>query len=123
MKSQATRSRDQNRKIARKLLAEKLEVLEKGVGSRKMMKEEVKSKKKRSKEKKARRKYRKLAEEKTGAVGTGAADEDGDDGGEDVDNNQDDEGDSREPAVLQADSRAQAETLPTTLGSVKKNED
>jgi protein subunit release factor B len=86
MKSQATRSRDQNRKIVRRLLAEKLEVIEKGVNSRKQMKEDAKSKKKRSKDKKARRKYRKLAEEKAGGVGACAvADEAEDDDGEEVD--------------------------------------
>ncbi|MCJ1472800.1 hypothetical protein MMC13_001449 [Lambiella insularis] len=62
VKSQATRSRSQNRKIARTLLAERLEVMEKGEESRVMVKGEGKRKKKASSGKKARRKYRALSE-------------------------------------------------------------
>ncbi|MCJ1393030.1 hypothetical protein MMC18_005902 [Xylographa bjoerkii] len=62
IKSQATRSRSQNRKIARTLLAEKLEVLEKGSESRVAVKQERARKKKASSGKKARRKYRALGE-------------------------------------------------------------
>ncbi|KAL8781723.1 MAG: hypothetical protein Q9203_000164 [Teloschistes exilis] len=58
VKSQATRSRSQNRSIARRLLADKLEEAEKGPESRTALKEEIKRKKKASKSKKARRKYR-----------------------------------------------------------------
>ena len=58
VKSQATRSRSQNRKIARRILAEKLEEAEKGPESRGAIKKEIKRKKKASKTKKARRKYR-----------------------------------------------------------------
>ena len=58
VKSQATRSRSQNRKIARRLLAEKIEEIEKGPESRTALKAEIKKKKKSSKMKKARRKYR-----------------------------------------------------------------
>ncbi|KAL9010134.1 MAG: hypothetical protein Q9173_004901 [Seirophora scorigena] len=58
VKSQATRSRSQNRSIARRLLADKLEDVEKGPGSRTALKTEIKRKKKASKMKKARRKYR-----------------------------------------------------------------
>lgn len=65
VKSQATRSRTQNESIARRILAEKVEVLEKGSESRVEKKRERASQKKRSAEKKSRRKYRKLAEEKT----------------------------------------------------------
>ena len=57
VKSQATRSRSQNRSIARKLLAEKLEYMEKGSESRVALKIDVKAKKKANKRKKARRKY------------------------------------------------------------------
>jgi len=103
MKSQATRSRTQNRKIARQLLAEKLEVMEKGEDSRKRIKEGVASKKKRSKDKKARRKYRKLAEEKAGGGVGGAVveegeeddEEDGEDGDEDEED-EDEEGDEHD---------------------------
>lgn len=57
VKSQATRSRSQNRKIARRILAEKLEDADKGSESRNALKGEIKRKKKASKMKKARRKY------------------------------------------------------------------
>ena len=84
IKSQATRSRTQNRKIARQLLAEKLEVLEKGSESRVAVKAEAKRKKKASRAKKAKRKYRALEEGKAMAdtasiigQGLGEADEDG----------------------------------------------
>ena len=60
IKSQATRSRSQNRKIARRLLAEKIEAVEKGPESRTALKAEIKRKKKASKTKKARRKYKTL---------------------------------------------------------------
>ncbi|KIN06165.1 hypothetical protein OIDMADRAFT_17193 [Oidiodendron maius Zn] len=67
LKVQATRSRSQNRKIARQMLAEKLEVLEKGEGSRAAIVGEAKRKKKSSAVKKSKRKYR-LLEEKSRAV-------------------------------------------------------
>ncbi|KAM0796731.1 RF-1 domain-containing protein [Usnea florida] len=57
IKSQATRSRSQNRKIARQLLADKIEAVEKGPESRTALKAEIKRKKKANKAKKARRKY------------------------------------------------------------------
>lgn len=68
VKSQATRSRTQNESIARRLLAEKVEVLEKGPESRVEKKRELESRKRRSGEKKRRRKYRALEEE--GGKGT-----------------------------------------------------
>ncbi|KAI4259069.1 MAG: hypothetical protein L6R42_004770 [Xanthoria sp. 1 TBL-2021] len=58
VKSQATRSRSQNRSIARRLLADKLEDAEKGSESRTALKSETQRKKKASKAKKARRKHR-----------------------------------------------------------------
>ena len=58
MKAQATRSRSQNEKIARQLLAEKVEVLLKGDQSRAAIKAERARKKKASKTKKSHRKYR-----------------------------------------------------------------
>ncbi|KAF2162040.1 hypothetical protein M409DRAFT_69281 [Zasmidium cellare ATCC 36951] len=64
VKSQETRSREQNRRTARRILAEKLEDIEKGPLSRTALKAEKASKKKASAAKKARRKYRKLDEEK-----------------------------------------------------------
>lgn len=64
VKSQATRSRSQNRKIARDLLALRLDELANGSQSRTAVVGEYKKKRADSAAKKARRKYRKLAEEK-----------------------------------------------------------
>lgn len=63
VKSQATRSRSQNRTIARRLLADKLEEADKGPQSRVAIKAEIKKKKKASSSKKARRKYRDLQDD------------------------------------------------------------
>jgi protein subunit release factor B len=60
LKVQATRSRSQNRKIARQMLADRLENLEKGDKSRSAVVGEVKKRKKSSKVKKSKRKYRRL---------------------------------------------------------------
>lgn len=62
VKSQATRSRSQNYTIARRILAEKVELLQKGDESRVVKKAERVAKKKASADKKKRRKYRKLSE-------------------------------------------------------------
>ncbi|EME86423.1 uncharacterized protein MYCFIDRAFT_162030, partial [Pseudocercospora fijiensis CIRAD86] len=62
VKNQATRSREQNRKNARRILGEKLEDMEKGPLSRTALKAEKERRKKASASKKARRKYRKLDE-------------------------------------------------------------
>ncbi|RMY72606.1 hypothetical protein D0862_14428 [Hortaea werneckii] len=67
VKSQETRSREQNRKFARNILAEKLDRLEKGDRSRGAIKAERARSKKASAAKKSRRKYRKLEEEKVGS--------------------------------------------------------
>ncbi|KAB5563208.1 peptidyl-tRNA hydrolase domain protein, partial [Coniochaeta sp. 2T2.1] len=67
VKSQATRSREQNRKIARELLAAKLDVMANGEQSRTIIIGNYKKKRADSAAKKARRKYRKLEEEKVGA--------------------------------------------------------
>jgi peptide chain release factor len=64
VKSQATRSRSQNYKIARRLLADKVDEHLNGDQSRVKIKQEKKSTKKRSAEKKSRRKYRALEEKK-----------------------------------------------------------
>lgn len=82
VKSQATRSRTQNESIARRILAEKVEVLEKGSESRVEKKRERVSQKKRSAEKKSRRKYRKLAEERAGDDEEGDTEEHKSDGAE-----------------------------------------
>lgn len=62
VKCQETRSRSQNRKIARRILGERVEEAELGDGARTKIKEAVENKRKRSGEKKRRRKYRALAE-------------------------------------------------------------
>ena len=67
VKSQATRSKSQNYTIARKILAEKIELLQKGDESRAAKKEERVRQKKASASKKSNRKYRKLDEQKEGA--------------------------------------------------------
>ncbi|CAD6572485.1 MAG: hypothetical protein ASARMPREDX12_005244 [Alectoria sarmentosa] len=71
IKSQATRSRSQNRKIARSLLAEKIEAAEKGPDSRTALIAAIKSKKKASKSKKARRKHKSQDEREDGEEETG----------------------------------------------------
>ena len=68
VKSQATRSREQNRKHARELLAQKLDDLKNGEQSRSAIVGDVKKKRSDSAAKKSRRKYRKLEEEKATAV-------------------------------------------------------
>jgi len=68
VKCQGTRSREQNRKDARRLLGERLEELEKG----------DERTKKASADKKARRKYKKLADEKAGLQDDGESGGDGD---------------------------------------------
>lgn len=75
VKCQATRSRSQNHTIAKRLLAEKVEMLEKGQDSRAAKVVERKQKRKRSADKKKRRKYRALAGEE-GKVGGSIGDED-----------------------------------------------
>ncbi|KAK4219530.1 RF-1 domain-containing protein [Rhypophila decipiens] len=72
VKCQETRSRDQNRKIARNLLAQRLDILHNGDQSRWAIVGDHKKKKADSAAKKSRRKYKKLAEEKE--KGTAAAD-------------------------------------------------
>lgn len=64
LKVQHTRSRSQNRKIARAMLAERVELLEKGKESRVAVVGETKRKKKSSAVKKSKRKYRLLDEAK-----------------------------------------------------------
>lgn len=64
VKSQATRSRDQNRKYARQILAEKLDEMEHGADSRIAIKAERARTKKASALKKTKRKYKKLDQEK-----------------------------------------------------------
>ncbi|KAK8200102.1 peptidyl-tRNA hydrolase domain-containing protein [Phyllosticta capitalensis] len=71
VKFQGTRSREQNRKTARKMLSERLEEMELGDESRTAIKRAEASKKKASKTKKSRRKYRALDEAKKAAAEAG----------------------------------------------------
>ncbi|KAK7432779.1 hypothetical protein QQZ08_000640 [Neonectria magnoliae] len=76
VKSQATRSRDQNRKNAREILAQRVDDLRNGDQSRSAIVGHVKQKKAASASKKSKRKYRKLEEEKA-AVAAAVAGEAG----------------------------------------------
>lgn len=82
VKSQATRSRSQNYNIARRILAEKVELLEKGDESRVMKRQAFDRKKKASKSKKSRRKYRALEEGRGEGEGEGQDLEEGEGEGE-----------------------------------------
>lgn len=64
MKSQATRSRSQNRTIARRILAERLDLAARGADSRVEMRRELKKRRKADRAKKAKRKYRALDQAK-----------------------------------------------------------
>jgi hypothetical protein len=64
VKCQETRSREENRKIARRILTRKLDVLENGEESLVEIKKWKAIKRKKDKEKKSKRKYRKLEDEK-----------------------------------------------------------
>ena len=68
VKSQATRSRAQNRKHAREILAQRLDDLQNGEQSRAGIVGAVRKKRADSAAKKSRRKYKKLEEEKTAAA-------------------------------------------------------
>ncbi|TID19948.1 putative peptide chain release factor-like protein [Venturia nashicola] len=81
VKCQATRSRDQNRKTARKILAEKLDIMELGDESRTMIKAREVARKKASKRKKSARKYRKDGDESGEEGGNVTEDASGDAGG------------------------------------------
>ncbi|KAL2067963.1 hypothetical protein VTL71DRAFT_16061 [Oculimacula yallundae] len=69
LKVQATRSRTQNRKLARQMLAERVEELEKGKESRVAVVAETKKKRKSSAVKKSKRKYKLLDEAKRNESG------------------------------------------------------
>ena len=64
IKCQETRSREENRKIARRILVRKLDVMENGEESLPEIKKWREVRKKKSREKKSRRKYRRLEEDK-----------------------------------------------------------
>lgn len=79
VKSQETRSRQQNRKLARLILAEKLDGLENGENSRMAIKGERIRVKKASKQKKSARKYRALEEAKVVGGKEGGDEREGED--------------------------------------------
>jgi len=85
VKCQETRSRQLNRKFARQILAEKLDVLEKGDESRTAIKTERARAKKASASKKAKRKYKKLDEAKSDCE-DGLRDKTSEEGDGEVDN-------------------------------------
>ncbi|EGU80340.1 hypothetical protein FOXB_09137 [Fusarium oxysporum f. sp. conglutinans Fo5176] len=76
VKSQATRSRDQNRKHARELLAQRVDELRNGDQSRSAIVGQVKQKRAASASKKSRRKYKKLEEEKAATAAEAEAQSD-----------------------------------------------
>lgn len=99
IKCQATRSRTENRKIARQLLADKLDDMSKGDESRSSVVAKAKSKKTASAAKKKRRKYRKLDGAGEGATAGATGDgenawEDEEELDDDVDNKVDDDVDA-----------------------------
>ena len=69
VKSQATRSKSQNYTIARRILAEKVELLQKGDESRVVKQAEKAAKKKASADKKKRRKYKSLTDAQDHDIG------------------------------------------------------
>ena len=77
VKSQATRSRSQNEKIAKQLLADRVEEMQNGDQSRAAMKAERARKKKASSVKKSRRKYRDLEEKEDQGEREGGEDVEG----------------------------------------------
>lgn len=101
VKSQDTRSRSQNRIIARKRLAEMLDERENGEAARSAIKRELQRKKKNSRAKKSRRKYRKLEEEKKKALEEGRSVAE-----EEVDEEFDEELDEDEKADVDEDKKA-----------------
>jgi peptide chain release factor len=107
VKSQDSRSREYNRKVARQLLAEKLDQIEKGDQSRTAIKAERARNKKASKEKKARRKYRALAGEKGRKAGEdGTLEDEGNESGGDNDDGMNEiSGHSEEPEPMNRDEQ------------------
>jgi peptide chain release factor len=65
IKCQETRSREENRRIARRVLVRKLDIMQNGEESLQEIRKWREVRKKKSREKKSRRKYRRLDEEKS----------------------------------------------------------
>ncbi|KAJ5932992.1 hypothetical protein N7516_007481 [Penicillium verrucosum] len=114
IKCQATRSQSQNAKIARSLLADKVEAQEKGDKSRVAIKAAAAKKKKASKVKKTRRKYRELGE----GGKQGEADMEEEDEIEIIWDDDVKEGENKE-AILET----KPETEPETGGEAKPSEE
>jgi hypothetical protein len=126
VKSQATRSRTQNRKIARDLLALKLDAIANGDQSRTAIVGDVKRKRAASKAKKSRRKYRKLVEAGagSGAEGEGAVAQEGEQGEEGEEWEVVDETEEAEEAETDAERGQDTETErvpPTEVDNTKKD--
>ena len=68
IKCQESRSREENRRIARRLLVRRLDLLENGDDSLEGIRKWREARKKANREKKSRRKYRRLEEEKAGVL-------------------------------------------------------
>lgn len=129
VKSQATRSRMQNEHIAKRILAEKIEFLEKGSESRVEKKRERASRKKRSAEKKSRRKYRRLEEaagqnQEALALRSGEEfledeDEDGGNDDDDVEENEEQEGNAQHGTVVVENSVRHVDTMATNSSKRK----
>lgn len=107
VKSQRTRSRTQNEKIARRILAEKVEVLEKGAEARVVRKRELVSRRKRSGEKKRRRKYRDLEAGRNGAGGDEEKEEE--EAGEDRDQDEDGQGEGKSEGKVESNVKLKSE--------------
>lgn len=112
VKCQETRSRTQNRKLARRLLSDRLEDIELGDQSRTALKRQAAAKKKASKAKKSRRKYRKLDDEKAAVAGASEDDlEDEDD---------EDEPDREDDHSQDIESSAKDKLIEADDGTLKK---
>ncbi|GLA37848.1 hypothetical protein AnigIFM63309_004822 [Aspergillus niger] len=114
VKSQATRSRSQNEKIARQLLADKVEELLHGDQSRAAIKADRARKKKASKMKKSRRKYRELED------GKESQEAEEDDAQESADSKHESEvegADIQSPHQLAAQQNLQQEHVPDSARS------
>jgi hypothetical protein len=109
VKSQHTRSREQNRKFARLLLGEKLDALEKGEDSRTAIKLDRAKTKKASANKKTKRKYKKLEEAKAAASGGEGAEEgevEGEEAAEDLEPSKDVSPDSSSSSEIRKPDQA-----------------
>lgn len=116
IKCQATRSRTQNRKIARDLLALKLDALHNGAASRTAVVSDAKKKKAASKAKKSRRKYRKVD-------GVDGVEEEGQDGQEELEGEGEREGGIEEVGGREGEQgRGEGEEVKAEEGKQEQGE-